>query len=167
MSTQAVELTRDQAQIRSNVSSFAALADQGAYTYLGRLFAPSVVVDYTSLWGGEPATMTSQALMNQWVGFLPGFDTTFHDLSNLKVDVEGDTALATVDVTASHWLGESFWSVTGGYEFTLSRSDHNWVITSLKMIYQDESGSRDVLGEAPKHAEENRNHREMGLVNLE
>ncbi|MCG7587667.1 nuclear transport factor 2 family protein, partial [Photobacterium sp. OFAV2-7] len=94
--------------------------------------------------------------MKQWAGFLPGFDTTYHDLSNMKVDISDDTANATVDFTANHWLGaEGFWAVSGHYEFSLSRANDNWAITSVKVRGTSEQGSRDVLGEAPQYAKEN------------
>lgn len=163
MSAQA--LTQDEAKIRSNINSFSALADQGAYQHLGRLFAPELVVDYTSLWGGELVTTTNVELMKQWAGFLPGFDNTFHELSNLDVVIDGDSAVVNVDFTASHWLGEEgFWAVSGSYEFKLNRAGENWVINSVKLNYKDEAGSRDVLGEAPKHAIENHEQRESQLL---
>jgi len=40
-------------------------------------FADSVVIDYTSLWGGEPATITPAELMASWRGIVPGFDATY------------------------------------------------------------------------------------------
>lgn len=164
-SVSAHALTQDEAKIRSNINSFSALADQGAYQHLGRLFAKVLVVDYTSLWGGEPSTTTNVELMKQWAGFLPGFDTTFHELSNLDVVMESDNAIATVDFTASHWLGEEgFWSVSGSYQFKLNRSGDNWVINSVKLNFEDEAGSRDVLSEAPKHAENNHEQRQSRLV---
>lgn len=132
------------------------MADQGAYEYLGRLLAPKLVVDYTSLFGGEPSTVSNADLMKQWAGFLPGFDTTYHELSDLEVKVDGDSATATVDFTASHWLGkEEFWSVSGEYTFNLIRSADNWVITSIKVDAKVEEGRRDVLAIAPKYSEQN------------
>lgn len=165
MTVSAKDLTRDEAQIRSTLNSYAALADQGAYQHLGRLFAPDLVVDYTSLWGGEAQSVKREALMKQWAGFLPGFDTTYHELSNLLVKVNGETAEASVDFKASHWLGKSgFWQVSGTYEFTLVSARDNWEITSVKLINPSENGSRDILGEAPKYAQKNLAEREALLV---
>lgn len=99
--------------------------------------------------------------MQQWVGFLPGFDATFHDLSNLNVSINGDKASATVDFIASHWIGEEgFWAVSGEYEFGLQRAGDNWQITSVKLNRKAEQGSRDVLAETPKHAAQNLKARE-------
>lgn len=47
--------TLDEAKVRSAVNGFSTFADQGAYEYLGRLFALELTVDYTSLFGGETA----------------------------------------------------------------------------------------------------------------
>lgn len=47
MSVNAQTMTIDEAKIRSNINSFSALADQGAFEYLGRLFAPELTIDYT------------------------------------------------------------------------------------------------------------------------
>ncbi|AIS57755.1 nuclear transport factor 2 family protein [Vibrio coralliilyticus] len=161
MSVNAQTMTLDEAKIRSNINSFSALADQGAFEYLGRLFAPELTVDYTTLFGGEAQQVKHQDLMQQWAGFLPGFDATFHDLSNLNVFINGDKANATVDFTASHWSGEEgFWSVSGEYEFGLQRAGDNWQITSVKLNRKAEQGSRDVLAEAPKHAAQNLKTRE-------
>ncbi|AIW20679.1 nuclear transport factor 2 family protein [Vibrio coralliilyticus] len=161
MSVNAQTMTLDEAKIRSNINSFSALADQGAFEYLGRLLAPELTVDYTTLFGGEAQQVKRQDLMQQWAGFLPGFDATFHDLSNLNVFINGDKANATVDFTASHWSGEEgFWAVSGGYEFGLQRAGDNWQITSVKLNRKAEQGSRDVLAEAPKYAAQNLKTRE-------
>lgn len=168
MTVSAKDLTRDEAQIRSNLSSYAALADQGAYQYLGRLFAPELVVDYTSLWGGEAQSIKREALMKQWANFLPGFDATYHELSNLKVDIHGKTAKASVDFSASHWLGsDGFWQVSGTYDFTLVSTHDNWEITSVKLVNPSENGSRDILGEAPRYAQKKLKERDALLVSYE
>lgn len=158
-------LSKDEAIIRSNIQSFSAMADQGAFEYLGRLFAPQVTVDYTSLFGGEAAPVDRTDLMKQWAAFLPGFDATYHDLSNLRANIDGDSASVLVNITASHWLGDDgFWSVSGNYEFTLQKSGESWLITAVTLTSQSESGSRDILGEAPSKAEENQLSRQSLLV---
>ena len=103
--------------------------------------------------------------MAQWANFLPGFDATFRDLSNMKIDTKDDSTKATVDFTASHWLGEDgFWSVSGVYAFTLKRTDTNWQITSIKLNRGGERGDRAVLNEAPKAAQANLKARKAKLV---
>ncbi|WP_245907199.1 nuclear transport factor 2 family protein [Photobacterium sanctipauli] len=155
MTVNAQTLTRDEAQIRSALNSFSAMADQGAYEYLGRLFSPELTVDYTSLFGGEPQKVSRQDLMKQWAGFLPGFDTTYHELSNMQVVVNGSSVSAKVDITASHWLGDDgFWAVTGEYAFLMAKVEGHWHITSVTLKANSEDGSRDILAQAPRFAEQ-------------
>ena len=141
------------------------MADQGAFEYLGRLLAPQLTEDYTTLFSGKAQQVKRQDLMAQWANFLPGFDATFRDLSNMKIDTKDDSTKATVDFTASHWLGEDgFWSVSGVYAFTLKRTDTNWQITSIKLNREGEKGDRAVLNEAPKAAQANLKARKAKLV---
>ena len=165
MTASAKNISLDEAQIRSNINSFSALADQGAFTYLGRLLAPELTVDYTTLFGGKAEQVKRQELMKQWAQFLPGFDATFHELTNLNVSIAGDKANATVDFIARHWLGETgFWAVSGKYEFGLQRANDNWQITSVKLNKEAEQGSRDVLAQAPKYAAQNLKAREARKI---
>lgn len=165
MSTVDTRLSLDEAKVRRNIFSFSALADQGAFEYLGRLFAKEATIDYTELFGGEPAVVSNITLMQQWAGLLPGFDATLHELSNLQVKVDGENALATADVTASHFIGsDGFWAITGHYEIKLQRSEDDWLIHSLKIYRKDEQGSRDVLAQATEHAEKNGTDRTARLV---
>ena len=141
------------------------MADQGTFEYLGRLLVPQLTVDYTTLNGGEAQQVKRQDLMAQWANFLPGFDATFDDLSNMKIDIKDDSTKATVDLTASHWLGgDGFWSVSGEYSFTLKRTDNNWQITSIKLNREGEKSDRAVLNEAPKAAQANLKARKAKLV---
>ncbi|GAM59816.1 hypothetical protein JCM19232_149 [Vibrio ishigakensis] len=156
--------TLDEAKVRSAINGFSTFADQGAYEYLGRVFAPELTVDYTSLFDGEVTKVKREDLLKQWAGFLPGFDATFHDLSNVQVTVSGDKATATADITASHYLGEGFWAVSGSYDFALVKSDENWQISAIKINATSEEGSRDILAEAPKFAEANLEQRQARLV---
>lgn len=155
MNTFAAEISRDEAQIRSNLYGFSALADHNAYEYLGRMLAPTVKVDYTSLFGGETEHIARAELMKRWAAFLPGFDLTFHQLNAINVQVDDDSASASADFIARHWIGDDgFWSVAGTYLFTFKRSDGQWLITSITLTNPTEAGSRDVLSIAPERAAE-------------
>lgn len=150
----------DKAQIESVIESFSAFADRGAFDYLGRLMTDEVTVDYTSLFGGEPATVSNVELMRQWAGLLPGFDVTRHDLSNIRVNIKGDKATATSDITASHYLGkdglgkDGFWRITGDYLFHLEKSAVGWQIRSVKLNFKEEKGDRSLLEKAMARAEQ-------------
>ncbi|MCA3512197.1 MAG: nuclear transport factor 2 family protein [Rhodobacter sp.] len=105
----------ESAKVISVVSSIPMAVDLAAYDLAEQAFAPSIVIDYTSLWGGEPATMTPADLMTSWRGIVPGFDATWHQLSNVSATVTGDTATATAFVDGRHWIGDQLWRPVGNY----------------------------------------------------
>ena len=168
MTVQAQNLSLDEGKIRSNINSFSTMADQGAFEYLGRLFAPAITVDYTSLFGGEAQQTSNLDLMKQWSQFLPGFDATFHDLSNVVVSIAGDKATVTADITASHWLGkDGFWAVSGSYDFKLIKTNGDWLISSMKINAEKELGSRDVLARVAELAKANHQQHQQNKVNYQ
>lgn len=154
---QALSLNQTRDQITRNIKSFASFADQSAFEYLGALFNQQVTVDYTSAFGGEPAVVDRVTLMKQWAGLLPGFDLTYHDISNIKVKISDINAQVTADITASHYLTETnaegdvtqdFWQISGYYIFKLKRIEEQWLIESLTLKRTNENGSREVLAKA-------------------
>jgi hypothetical protein len=62
-------------QLVSSIPLAMGLANQDlAQSAFAPAFAPSIMIDYTSLWGGAPQIMTPAALMAGWRGIVPGFD---------------------------------------------------------------------------------------------
>lgn len=149
MNVQAYELTRDEAKITLTAQSMGTLADNNQYTQLEQIFAPEVLVDYTSAFGGEAATIKRGDLMNNWAALLPGFDVTYHDLTNIKVVQKGNKATVTADIVASHYIGkDGYWQIAGTYTYEMVKTANDWQIASLTLHAGDEQGSRDVLGQA-------------------
>jgi hypothetical protein len=74
-------------------------------------FAAEVRTDYTSLWGGEPATVPVDELIAGWQGLAHGLDATHHQTGPL-VETDG---LTHTHVTAHHWLDGEAWTVYGHY----------------------------------------------------
>lgn len=87
-----------------------------------------------------------QGLMTQWASSLPGFDRTRHEISNIETEVKGNTATATADVVANHYLNEMFWQIAGSYEYGLVKEDGQWAIA------ESEQGSRDIINKAVQQA---------------
>ncbi|MGL6315044.1 nuclear transport factor 2 family protein [Vibrio sp. WXL103] len=164
MPISAQTISRDTAEVSSVIHSFSSLADQGAFEYLGRLFTPTVVLDYTSLFAGEVTQVSREALMVQWAGFLPGFDTTYHQLGDMKVKLDTHNAKVLVDVTATHWLDEQFWQIKGTYDFGLVNTAQGWQITSIVLSVSEESGTRTILELAPNRARQNHSQRQSLLL---
>ena len=144
--------TPDIARVVSVVSSIPLAVDLARYDLAEAAFAPRIVIDYTSLWGGQPATMTPAELMTAWRGIVPGFDATFHELSNVTATVTGDRATATAFVDGRHWIGERLWRPVGDYHWTLERIGGQWRVTSMTFAMTREIGDRDVAAEASRRA---------------
>jgi hypothetical protein len=144
--------TPTEAEIRTLVASIPLAVDRAAYDLAEAAFAPTVVIDYTSLWGGEPATMTPEALMEAWRGIVPGFDTTWHELGPVDVAIDDDTATATASVDGRHWIGDRLWRPIGQYYWDLERIEGDWRVTRMEFDMTKEIGDRALAAEAAERA---------------
>ncbi|SHO56932.1 nuclear transport factor 2 family protein [Vibrio quintilis] len=156
MSVAAGIRNKEHARIISNIHSFATFADQSAFAYLGRLFSEEVVIDYTSVFGGEPATVNRKALIRQWAGLQPGFDNTLHNLSGIQIEQSENHATVTADVTASHFIGsDGFWQISGRYRFEMEKTSSDWTIHALTLRASGEQGNREIFYRAMERAPQN------------
>lgn len=146
------EGTPVEAQIRTLVSSITTAVDRGAYDLAQQAFAPQVVIDYTSVWGGEPAATTPADLMASWQTIVPGFDVTWHELGPVTIAVEGDTATAHAFVDARHWIDSDIWRPVGNYHWDVKRLDGEWRVTRMEFEMTDELGNRDLVAKAMERA---------------
>ena len=141
-----------EAQIRTLVSSIPVAVDRAAYDLAEAAFAPEVVIDYTSLWGGEPAAMTPAALMDAWRGIVPGFDATWHELGPVTVTVDGNSATAHAFVDGRHWIGDRLWRPIGNYHWDVERIEGDWRVTRMEFELTEERGDRALATEAMERA---------------
>ncbi|MEO0992142.1 MAG: nuclear transport factor 2 family protein, partial [Pseudomonadota bacterium] len=134
-------------------TDIAAGADRHDWPRVRAAFADRVRVDYTSLWGGEANEMDADALIAQWSGFLPGFEATHHMVTNQTVtELDGDTALAEADFTATHRIEEALWVLGGRYSYEMRREGDRWVVRSLTMTALWETGDRGLVSLAAERA---------------
>jgi hypothetical protein len=139
---------KDEARVRQIALGIPTNVDLRNFDAIEPLFADPVVIDYTSLWGGEPQTMSPRALMDAWRGIVPGFDATWHEISDLQVKVNGDRATATSRVDGRHWLGEQVWRPIGRYDFQFARQGGAWKVTRMTLVVTEERGDRKLVDEA-------------------
>ena len=67
------------------------------------VLAATIAVDYTELFGGEPASMSREDLTEQWRANLERLDATQHLIANVQASVNDDaTVHATANVVATH-----------------------------------------------------------------
>jgi SnoaL-like domain len=135
-------------KVISVVSSIPLAIDLAAYDLAEKAFAPKVTIDYTSLWGGQPNTMTPSEVIAAWRNIVPGFDATWHELSNVKASVIGSKATATAFVDGRHWLGGQLWRPIGNYNWDLEEINGKWKVTRMQFSLTQEIGNRVVATKA-------------------
>ncbi len=111
-------------------------ADSHDWKLVHSAMADKVLLDYTSMAGGQPANLTPAQITGAWKGMLPGFKHTQHSISNFDIRAQGDSATAFAYGTAIHYIpgapGGETWRVMGTYDFKLTRAGGTWKITAMK-----------------------------------
>jgi hypothetical protein len=124
-------------------------ADRREWDRLRSVLAEEVTLDYTSLNGGEAATLSCDQVISAWAGMLGNLDATQHLVSNHLVSIDGDTASCTAAFQATHLLanphGGPIWTLGGHYEFGLARTAEGWQITSVQMIADWATGNQQIM----------------------
>ena len=145
----------DRATVEQVVSDVAFLADAGDFDALERLYAPEVVLDYSSLSGVPAVRLSREALMTSWAGLLPGFDETKHEVAVQQIEIYGPVATVSATVTAAHALGGESWTVAGRYDFRLSLRAGAWEIIHHTFHLEQEEGDRALMDRATERAQAN------------
>jgi SnoaL-like domain len=114
------------------------------------VLAATIAVDYTELFGGEPALMSREDLTEQWRANLGRLDATQHVIANVQASVNHDgTVHATANVVATHvragTAGSPVWTVGGWYDAQLSPSDDGCAISSLTLHSTWQTGNFAVM----------------------
>ncbi|KIF77832.1 hypothetical protein QR77_36365 [Streptomyces sp. 150FB] len=127
-------------------------ADRREWALLSGLFTEKVLLDYTSLGGGEPVQLTPQEIVDAWSATLGGYDATQHLVANHLVQVDGDRAVCTASFQATHLLssslGSPLWTLGGDYRWELSRTGGRWLINSIVMEATWGDGNKDLPARA-------------------
>ncbi|WP_395108257.1 nuclear transport factor 2 family protein [Actinomadura sp. SCN-SB] len=124
-------------------------ADQREWDQLATIFADEVTLDYTSLNGGEPVTLTPADIVAGWRDALGAYAATQHLITNHLVTVDGGTAVCTASFQATHRhpgpLGDApLWTLGGDYRFDLVRAGGEWRIAGVVMTAKWSQGDRET-----------------------
>lgn len=114
-------------------------------------FAPNVVLDYSSMTGGEVTEHTPQEITSIWKTVLPGFTNTNHQIGNFITHIKGNKAHSFCYGTASHYLEDkdgNVWTVVGTYDFDLEKIGGNWSVTSMIFNYKYQDGNNKLITKA-------------------
>lgn len=139
----------ERAAIEETIIRMGWLIDRREWDELLSLFTDWVDVDYTSLFGGEPETITAEDLVSRWRATLDALAATQHLIAGVLVDLRGEEAQATANVVGTHVLpnasGGPTWTVGGTYWFTLARHDGGWRISGMALKVAWVNGNQHIL----------------------
>lgn len=111
--------------------------DERNWNEILNLFNDHVLLDYSSMSGGEPVTLTPIQIVNSWKELLPGFDKTHHQLGNYVVKPGVNVITVSCYGTATHFLkndsNNNVWTVVGTYD--LEFINVNMVLKVSKMRF--------------------------------
>ena len=113
--------------------------------------APHVLLDVTSLAGGEPENTTGTAVVDGWREGLSHLEAIHHQAGNYEVEVHGEAATATCYGIAYHYLpsdsGRNTRTFVGTYDFGLRKRRGGWEVEMLRYNLKFLDGNTDLEGQ--------------------
>lgn len=123
--------------------------DQREWDHVAALLAEPILVDYTSVNGGEPRNYTPTELTDGLASLLGQLDATQHVQSGHLVTIEGASAVCTANVLGFHKLsnplGSPMRSIGGTYRFELNRTAGVWKIHSWTFTVSWADGNHGIM----------------------
>ena len=138
-----------QVEIQTTVTRMLHAIDALDWATFRTAFTPELHLDYTSLFPGQPETLSVDTLLGRWVPFAHGYDATHHQIGPVVVvDANDDRAVAEAHVRADHFLAEAaggpIWTASGHYRWTLERRGADWKIAAIVFQLAFQDGNRDL-----------------------
>ncbi len=149
-----VETLVDHAEMVRVADAIDAAVDAKDWALARSFFTDEIRVDFTSLIGGEPATIPADALIDGWATNLTAEKTSFHLRGNHRVTFEGaDAAILHSHGYAWNHMergalpengGEALWEVWGTYEHSFTRTEDGWRVDGMSFFATAERGNAFV-----------------------
>ena len=149
-----VETLLDRAEMVRIADALDAAVDAKDWTTARSFITDEITVDFTSLVGGEPATIPADGLIAGWSANLTEDKTSFHLRGNHRITFAGPDA-AVIHSHGYAWNhmeagalpengGDPLWEVWGNYTHDFARTDDGWRITGMVFEATAERGSTFV-----------------------
>lgn len=141
----------DRAQMIAIADGLDAAVDAKDWDEARAYFTDSVTVDFTSLIGGDPATIPADALIAGWSANLTATKTSFHLRGNHRITFDGADD-ATMHSHGYAWNrmeagalaengGEALWEVWGTYIHDFTRTEDGWRLDGMTFTATAERGN--------------------------
>ncbi len=135
-----------------------AAVDAKSWPLARSFFTETIDVDFTSLTGGEPATIPADGLIDGWSGNLTAEKTSFHLRGNHRVIFDGPDA-AILHSHGYAWNrmesgaaaengGDPLWEVWGTYEHGFVRTEDGWRVDAMRFEATAQRGN-DFVRDTP------------------
>jgi 3-phenylpropionate/cinnamic acid dioxygenase small subunit len=143
-----VRAFQDRVAIEEVVVALANATDSRDWQRVEKLLTDQVDLGYRSLVRSD-APIRQRTSPAQFVAAskatLPGFLHTQHLIGNMAIDVQGDRADVSSQVSMSHYLpndaGLPYWIVVGTYQHKLVRTASGWKISAMDVLILFELGN--------------------------
>ncbi len=148
------ETAIDVAEMTRIADAIDSAVDAKDWTLARSFFIDEITVDFSSLVGGEPATIPADGLIAGWSGNLTAEKESFHLRGNHRVTFDGDDA-ATMLSHGYAWNrmergaleengGNPLWEVWGSYQHGFTRTDDGWKVNFMAFYATAERGNEFV-----------------------
>jgi hypothetical protein len=148
------ETLADHAEMARIADAIDAGVDAKDWVLTRSMFTDTITVDFTSLVGGEPATIPADGLIQGWSANLTAEKTSFHLRGNHRITMTGpDSAVMLSHGYAWNRMergalpengGEALWEVWGTYEHVFVREAGVWKVSGMTFVATAERGSEFV-----------------------
>lgn len=146
-----IDTLLDQAEMVRVADAIDAGVDAKEWALTRSYFTDEITVDFTSLIGGEPATIPADGLIAGWSANLTAEKTSFHLRGNHRVTFHSEDS-ATMLSHGYAWNrmesgalaengGEALWEVWGTYEHGFERTSEGWKVNAMTFTATSERGN--------------------------
>ena len=123
--------------------------DEQNWTALESCLTDPVILDMTSLVGGEPTTVPPEVVSSIWADGFKSLDHVHHQVSNFRTEIDGDRAQVRCYGTVYHYRNDiedpvKWRQFVGTYEFDLIKLEDGWRISRLKFICKFVEGNQQL-----------------------
>ena len=141
--------TEDRLAILELIGNLALLLDARDWDALAGLFTDPVHYDRTSLFGGDPETLSPAELVEGYRQALGGLDAIHHLITCQVITLDGDRATCAANMQGTHVLantsGGDTWTVGGRHDYKLERTAGGWRIAGLTFTVQWATGNMHIV----------------------
>ncbi len=111
-------------------------------------FSPKVILDMTSMTGGEPDELTPMEIVNKWDDGFKNIKHVHHQIGNFRVRIDNDHAVVVCNGIALHQAddpsGNNTRTFVGTYEIGMIRVFDSWKVEKFKFNLKFIDGNRNL-----------------------